>query len=71
MGDYQSDKCFYQSIQTNVYHSLIIKSEWLIFLEVTEGPFERIKTLYASWSPDESDTKSVKIFMDYLKTSFP
>ena len=57
MGDYKSGNSFYQSTSTNTYHGLLIHSEWLVFLEITKGPFISEETLFASWSPESSDHK--------------
>ena len=37
------------------FHSLLIESEWLIFHEVTAGPFSRDDTLFPAWAPDGRD----------------
>ena len=55
MGDYESGKSFYQSTSANTYHGLLIHSEWLVFLEITKGPFISEKTIFASWSPEKSE----------------
>ncbi len=69
MGDYQSDKPFYQSTRTEQFHSLIIHSKWLIFLEVTQGPFNREDTIFAEWSPIESEKEKIIEFMKKVKKS--
>ena len=56
MGDYQSNRPFYQTIEPNLYHTLRIRSNWLIFLEVIKGPFLEDDKIYSDWSPSESDT---------------
>ena len=50
---YEGSGCFYYKIKKNVFHMLIIKSEFLVFKEVAEGPFSKSKLKYATWSPDE------------------
>jgi|SanBayMetagenome_1026888.scaffolds.fasta_scaffold00198_5 cupin fold WbuC family metalloprotein len=71
LGDYQSGKSFYQSIRTDLYHSLLIRSEWVVFLEVTKGPFEREDTVFAEWSPEDSDIKSIHQFSNNLMRLVP
>jgi cupin fold WbuC family metalloprotein len=63
MGDYSSGKIFYNSLRGEIFHSLLIRSEWLVFLEITQGPFKREDTLYAEWSPPEEDSKEVNNFL--------
>jgi hypothetical protein len=69
MGDYQSNKPFYQSTRTEQFHSLIIHSKWLIFLEVTQGPFNREDTIFAEWSPIESEKEKIIEFMKKVNKS--
>jgi len=63
MGDFKSNKPFYHTIRKDQFHSLIIKSEWLIFLEITNGPFDKKDTLFAEWSPRDNENKKVEKFM--------
>jgi len=63
LGDFNSDKKFYINIKTSLYHSIKINSEWLVFLEITKGPFNRGDTIFPKWAPDISDKNAVKQFM--------
>ena len=67
MGNYESKKSFYQTIRKDKFHTLVIKSEWLVFLEITNGPFDKENTVYAEWSPKESNTLSVEVFLNKIK----
>ncbi len=67
MGDFNSKKDFYVSTKKERYHSLYIKSESLIFLEVTKGPFSRKDTFFPEWAPEDSDDEGVNKFMNNLK----
>ena len=51
MGDKSSKKVFYNRIDTPSYHMLIIKSDFLIFHEITNGPFDINKTIFPDWAP--------------------
>ena len=53
LGDYASGSPFYCRIPSACYHSLVIRSERLIFHETTTGPFRPEETLFAPWSPPE------------------
>jgi len=66
MGNFESKKPFYQTIRKDKFHTLIIKSEWLVFLEITQGPFESKDTVFANWSPKESDKSGIYNFMNSL-----
>lgn len=43
----------YYRMESSMFHSLLIDSDWLVFHEVTEGPFRREQTTFASWAPVE------------------
>jgi cupin fold WbuC family metalloprotein len=67
MGDYASGKTFYYRMAIPVFHTLIIRSEVLVFHETTNGPFNRSDTVFASWAPEDGDVDSVVSFMTDLK----
>jgi cupin fold WbuC family metalloprotein len=63
MGNYESKKPFYQTIRKDKFHTLIIKSEWLVFLEITNGPFDIADTIFADWSPLDCENEKINKFM--------
>jgi len=63
MGDYASGKKFYYRLADPLYHTLLIRSDWVIFHEITNGPFKREDTIFAPWAPEEKDTTAVEGFM--------
>lgn len=62
MGDYLSGKKFYYRISDTRFHTLIIKSKFFIFHETTLGPFNKECTVFAPWSPPESDNCAIRNF---------
>ena len=64
MGDLKSGKVFYNSLREDVFHTLLIRTEWLVFMEITKGPFNKKDTEFASWSPKENDCSGGKTFME-------
>jgi cupin fold WbuC family metalloprotein len=66
MGDYASGKIFYYRMDTPVFHMLIIRSDVVVFHETTNGPFNRNATVFAPWSPEDTDTNSVSDFISDL-----
>ncbi len=66
MGDYSSAYKFYYRISAPYYHTLLIRSEFLIFHETTNGPFKRSDTIFPSWAPDEEDGVGQKSFMKQM-----
>jgi cupin fold WbuC family metalloprotein len=69
MGDYQSGLPFYHRISEPAFHTLLITSDVLVFHEITNGPFNRSDTLWASWAPEETETALVVDFMTNLELS--
>ena len=69
LGDYASGRKFYYRITDPYYHSLLIRSEVVVFHETTSGPFEPEETIFAPWSPDERETEDVKTFIRDISTS--
>ena len=63
MGDYASGKPFFYRMAMPIFHTLIIRSEVLVFHETTNGPFDRTSTLFAPWAPEETDMNSVVDFL--------
>jgi cupin fold WbuC family metalloprotein len=51
MGSMGSGLPFYYRLSDPIYHTLVIRSRFLVFHEVTSGPFKREQTEYAAWSP--------------------
>ena len=67
MGDYSSGRKFYYRISDPVYHTLLIRSDVLVFHETVNGPFSRDTMVFAPWSPDEKeDPKAADEYMKFL-----
>ena len=66
MGDLKSNKPFYQTIRNDKFHTLIIKSEWLVFLEITNGPFVKKDTIFAQWSPLDNENEKINKFIEKI-----
>jgi cupin fold WbuC family metalloprotein len=63
MGPPNSGRSFYYRLSQPVYHTLVVRSDWFIFLEVTPGPFRRDETLFPCWAPDGADVESALKFI--------
>lgn len=55
LGESGSGSPFSCRVCRGVWHMFVIRSEVLVFSEVTTGPFCRDNMLFADWSPDEGD----------------
>lgn len=68
MGEYSSGRKFYYRLAIPNFHTLLIRSDFVVFHETTNGPFDRAKSLYAEWSPTEDDAAGSSDFMARLAT---
>ncbi len=66
MGDYSSGLKFYYRIADPYYHTLLIRSDFLVFHETANGPFRRSDMVFASWAPDENDITGRNEFIERL-----
>lgn len=62
LGEAASGRRFFYRMPEGVYHTLLIESDWFVFHEATRGPFDKAQTLFAPWSPEESDAAAVRRF---------
>ena len=69
LGDYSSGLPFYFRVSnTSFYHTLILRTDYLVYHETATGPFQKSDSIVAPWAPSESDTESIKIYMNALET---
>jgi|SRR5579871_5916969 len=66
MGDFATGRKFYYRLADPHYHTLLIRSDYVIFHEITNGPFNRADTIFAPWSPDLEDAAGANRFMKEL-----
>lgn len=66
MGDYASGLVFYYRVSSGIYHTVLVRSDILVFHETTKGPFNTQETLYAAWAPDGTDHVGVDAYMHRL-----
>jgi len=67
LADYASGGTFYCRIPLGCYHTLLIRSELLVFHETTNGPFRAGEASFAPWAPEDSAGAAAVIFMDQLR----
>jgi cupin fold WbuC family metalloprotein len=66
VGGPRSGRAFYYRLASPWYHTLVVRSEFFIFHEVTNGPFRREDTVFARWAPEEDDAAGVARFQERL-----
>lgn len=64
MGDYASGRTFYYRMAVPLFHTLLIRSDVLVFHETTNGPFDRRETVFASWAPEDGDEPAIDAFLN-------
>ena len=70
MGDMHSGELFYYRLPANLYHTVIPQQDFVVFHEVTNGPFDRSDTVFAPWAPAEDDKPDIQRgFQDRIKSS--
>ena len=66
LGDTNSGEIFFQSTRSETFHTLVIKSKWLVFLEITKGPFLKEDTIFPDWSLEKPSKKQKENFFDHI-----
>jgi cupin fold WbuC family metalloprotein len=66
MGSPETDRTFFYRMPEGQYHSLTIESEFLVFVESTQGPFRSDATEFAPWAPAPSDDIAGRAFIARL-----
>jgi cupin fold WbuC family metalloprotein len=61
----QGGLCYYR-MPDNLFHTILITSEWLVFHETTAGPFDPSRTAFADWAPDGGDALAATNYMTRL-----
>ncbi len=55
MGSYRSGRTFLYRLMEPCYHTVLVKSPFVVFHETTNGPFRATETEFAQWAPTEAD----------------
>lgn len=63
LGDPASGKLFFYRLEQSAFHTLLLKTDFLVVHEVTNGPFAREKTLLAPWAPHENHVAETSKYM--------
>ena len=66
MGNYRGAGVFYYRLSDPLFHTVIIKSEVVVFHETTNGPFRREDMIFAEWSPNEDEEDATHRFLKNL-----
>jgi cupin fold WbuC family metalloprotein len=69
VGDAASGRPFYIRNDDSRFHTHLITSDFLVFHEITNGPFNRADTIYAPWAPEETDSAAILTFVEKLRSA--
>lgn len=68
LGTQNSGKNFFVRVPQGVFHTIIMRSDYLVIHEATPGPFRREETLWAPWAPLDSNTEEVAQYQQRLES---
>jgi len=67
LGTVNSNYNFYYRLNCDYYHTLIIRSKYIIFHETSLGPFSKKNTLFPEWSTKKLTKKYKTILFKQIK----
>ena len=67
MGPFASGRPFFYRVAEPLFHTLLIRSDVLVFHETTSGPFRRADTVFAPWAPGDGDRPAVARYLADLE----
>ena len=56
MGPYLSGKAFCYRLMEPRFHTVLVHTPYVLFHEITNGPFDATASEFAPWAPAEGDT---------------
>lgn len=66
LGDARSGRNFYYRLSESAFHTLLIRTDFLVVHEVTSGPFLREKTVLATFAPVEESVAEAAQYMQQV-----
>lgn len=61
-----SGRNLFYRLSAPYFHTIVLRTDWVVFHETTNGPFVKNETIYAPWSPEISEIEAVSVFMKKL-----
>jgi cupin fold WbuC family metalloprotein len=63
LGGPGTGRCFYYRLSHSAFHTLLIRTDYLVVHEVTNGPFTPERTLFAPFAPPEKQEQAASEYM--------
>ena len=67
LAPYGTGGTFYYRIDSPQYHMLLLRSDWLVLVESSLGPFNPSASEFAAWSPPEQDAVAIEAFRQDIR----
>ena len=58
---------FYYRLNESIYHTVLPRTDWVVFHEVTNGPFRPSDTQAAPWAPEIEDEQAASKYLAQLE----
>ena len=69
LSDANSGKPFFLRSENELWHTLLIKSDYVILIETTNGPLNKKLTKFAEWSPESDNLDKVNSYLKELENT--
>ena len=66
LGSGQAGRKFFYRIAEGIFHTLLIRTDYLVVHEVTNGPFDRDGAVLAPFAPPEGEVCAARNYMNRL-----
>ena len=70
MGEYGSGRTFFYRMSKSYFHTVIPKSDVIVFHETTKGPFNLNETVFPDWAPDERNKDGIRILLNNIRKEY-
>jgi cupin fold WbuC family metalloprotein len=67
LGTREDGRTFFYRMPAGVWHGFLVRTDWLVFHEASEGPFDASRTLFPQWAPDGADAEESRRFLATLE----
>jgi len=63
IGEHGSGRAFYHRMNVEKFHMFIVQSDFFVFHEVTQGPFDKKYTVFPDWAPKKYNQEFINKFI--------